>query len=249
MATTDWDNMAQWYDAHLEGADTYQAKVIAPNLLRILEIKPKEQILDLACGQGYFSRIVRDSGAVVTGIDLSKDLVALAKEKSSDIFYTVASASDTKLNNESFKKVFTVLAFENIKDIDSVMLEVNRILEREGKFVLVMLHPAFRIPQHSDWGFDTKAETQYRRVDKYLSEVKIDIELNPHKGNKEKVTSVTFHRSLQWYMKSFKRAGFAITGIEEWISHKKSQPGTRQKAEDTARKEFPMFLALELKKV
>jgi hypothetical protein len=36
--------------------------------------------------------------------------------------------------------------------------------------------------------------------------------------------------------------------LEEWISHKKSEKGTRQLAEDVARKEFPLFMALELRK-
>lgn len=244
---TDWDNVAVWYDAHLESGDTYQAQVIAPNLLRMLGIKKGEAILDLACGQGYFSRLMKDSGAVVTGVDLSKELIARATEKSTDIVYTVASAHDTKLKKESFDKVVTVLAFENIKNIDETIAEINRVLKKEGAFFLVLLHPAFRIPQYSDWGFDAKKELQYRQIDKYLSEIKIDIEQNPHKGGK-KTVSTTFHRSLQWYMKSFKKNGFVVASIEEWISHKKSQSGPRQKAEDTARKEFPMFMALELKK-
>jgi hypothetical protein len=33
--------------------------------------------------------------------------------------------------------------------------------------------------------------------------------------------------------------------MEEWESHKKSQPGPRAKAEDQARKEIPLFLYLE----
>ncbi len=245
---TDWDDVAIWYDKHLENFDTYQAQVIAPNLIRMLEIKKGESVLDLACGQGYFSRLAKDVGANVTGVDLSKDLISLAQEKSNDIDYIVAPAGDTKLKKESFEKVFTVLAFENIKNIDEVMVEINRVLKKEGKFFLVMLHPAFRIPQYSDWGFDTKKDLQYRRIDKYLSEIKIDIDLKPFKG-KGIVKTSTFHRSLQWYMKSFKKAGFTITSIEEWISHKKSQVGTRQKAEDLARKEFPMFMTLELKKL
>ncbi len=178
---------------------------------------------------------------------MSQKLIDLAKQKSKDISYHVASSENTHLAKESFDTVFTVLAFENIKKIDETILEIKRVLKKEGKFFLVMLHPAFRIPQYSDWNFDAKKDTQYRRVDKYLSEIKIDIELNPHKSNK-KVSSFTFHRPLQWYMKIFKKHGFALIGLEEWISHKKSQAGPRQKAEDIARKEFPMFIALELKK-
>lgn len=244
---TDWDNVAPWYDSYLEKSnDSFQEKVIAPNLLRILEIKKGESVLDLACGQGYFSRLIKNLGASVTGVDLSKDLIKIAEEKSTDISYIVAPAHDIKLKKESFDRVFTVLAFENIKNVDEVMFEIKRVLKNDGTFTLVLLHPVFRIPQYSDWGFDSKKDLQYRRTDKYLSEIKIDIEQNPYK-NKGRITT-TFHRSLQWYMKAFKKQGFAITTIEEWISHKKSQIGPRQKAEDTARKEFPMFLALELRK-
>lgn len=242
---TDWDNVAPWYSTHLEGDYTYQAKVIAPNLVRMLDIKKGEAVLDLACGEGYFSRLIKDTGASVTGVDLSVELINIAKEKSSNISYIIAPAENTKLKKESFDKAFTVLAFENIKNIDEVMLEIKRVLKKEGKFVLVMLHPAFRIPKYSDWGFDTKKDTQYRRVDKYLSEIKIEIDLRPFKG-KGVVKTTTFHRSLQWYMKSFKKSGFAVIGMEEWISHKKSAVGPRQRAEDMARKEFPMFLALEI---
>ena len=249
MIKTDWDNVASWYDEHLEkSSDSYQAKVIAPNLLRLMAIKKGDHILDLACGQGYFARLVQNLGASVVGVDLSSELVSLAREKSKDIFYNVASSENTKLKKESFDKAFTVLAFENIQNIDGTLLEVKRVLKKEGSFFLVLLHLAFRIPQYSDWGFDDKKSIQYRRVDKYLSEVKISIEQNPHKG-KKKTSSTTFHRPLQWYMKMFKKHGFVISGMEEWISHKKSQQGPRQSAEDTARKEFPMFLALEIKKL
>lgn len=248
MIKTDWDNVSSWYDKYLEGADTYQAKVIAPNLIRVLDIKKGESVLDLACGQGFFSGLVKDAGANVLGIDLSVELISLAKQKFTDINFEVAPAGDTKLKKESFDKVFTVLAFENIKNIDEVVLEIKRVLKKEGKFILVMLHPAFRIPQYSDWGFDSKKEVQFRRTDKYLSEISINIETNPYKGTK-KVITTTFHRPLQWYSKIFKKHGFVICGMEEWISHKKSQLGPRQKAEDSARKEFPMFLAIELKKL
>lgn len=246
---TDWDNVASWYDAELEtNSDSYQAKVIAPNMLRMLAPKKGEVVLDLACGQGYFARLIAAAGTEVTGVDLSKELIAMAKEKSPAISYHVASSESTGLKKESIDVVVTVLAFENIKKIDETVAEIQRVLKKEGRFILVMLHPAFRIPQYADWGFDIKNDLQYRRVDKYLSEVKVDIELNPHKGAK-KVTSTTFHRPLQWYMKIFKKHGLAMTSMEEWISHKKSGVGPRQKAEDAARKEFPMFIALELKKL
>ncbi len=54
---TSWNKVANWYDELLKtDPDSYQSKVIAPNLLRILNIQKGEKIFDLACGQGYFSK-------------------------------------------------------------------------------------------------------------------------------------------------------------------------------------------------
>ena len=53
---------------------------------------------------------------------------------------------------------------------------------------------------------------------------------------------------MQDYFKALTRSGFSVSRLEEWISHKKSQAGPRQAAEDTARKEIPLFLMLEARK-
>jgi len=54
----------------------------------------------------------------------------------------------------------------------------------------------------------------------------------------------TYHRPLQTYIKALAKAGFLIDALEEWPSHKKSQPGPRAQAENSAREEIPMFLAI-----
>lgn len=245
---THWDNVSVWYDEYLKGDDTYQAKVISPNLLRMLDAKEGQRVLDLACGQGYFSRLVALSGAVVVGVDASKDLIEVAARQAGiSESYRVGNAEALPgMKLGAFDAVFSVLAFENIKNIGKVLEGMNDCLKNSGKAVVVLLHPAFRIPQHSDWGYDMKRAVQYRKTERYLSEVSIPIELAPFKGAK-KITTTTFHRSLQWYAKAFRNAGFAITNLEEWISHKKSEAGPRQSAEDAARKEIPMFMAVELR--
>ncbi|MBI2075302.1 MAG: SAM-dependent methyltransferase, partial [Candidatus Harrisonbacteria bacterium] len=40
-------------------------------------------------------------------------------------------------------------------------------------------------------------------------------------------------------------AGFAVTDMEEWVSHRTSERGPRAKAEDRARREIPLFLAIK----
>lgn len=251
---TEWDNVAQWYDNYLIGEDTYQAQVIAPNIMRLIAPQKGQRILDVACGQGYFSRQCADKGAEIIGIDQSSVLVEKAKANAKEHELYIVGNAETlgSYKLEQFDTVFSVLALENIKNIPAVMEGIQYALKPGGKVIFVLLHPAFRVPQYTDWGFDTKKTVQYRKVEKYLSEIAIPIELSPFKANSKEhkpITTVTFHRSLQWYMKAFRNAGFAITTIEEWNSHKKSQPGPRQHAEDAARKEIPMFMAIELRKL
>ena len=52
---TSWGGVAGWYQNLLSGEGTYQKEVILPNLLRLLNIKKGEVILDLGCGPGFFA--------------------------------------------------------------------------------------------------------------------------------------------------------------------------------------------------
>ena len=72
---TSWGGVADWYQEHLEGDDTYHAQVIAPNLMRLLAPKEGMRVLDLGCGEGYFSRLIHKSGANVVGADIAKPLI------------------------------------------------------------------------------------------------------------------------------------------------------------------------------
>ncbi len=250
---TSWGKVASWYDELLEESpDSFQAKVILPNLLRILNIKPKIAILDIACGQGYFSRAFEAAGAKVVGADISNELVAKAVERSSKTisFHTASADKLAFAPNASFDEAVIVLAIQNIENINGTLAEAARILKPKGKLVIVLNHPAFRIPQRSSWDWDTKKNKQYRRIDSYLKDYQIDIDMTPgEKDNSKKNKTVSFHRPLQTYVKSLNKAGFVVTNLEEWISHKKSQKGPRQAEEDRIRKEIPMFLMLEATKL
>jgi ubiquinone/menaquinone biosynthesis C-methylase UbiE len=207
-------------------------------------------VYDLACGQGYFANLFLRNGPEVIASDLSRKLISIATETlpKSIKFYVSRADQAPFLKDKSVDTVVIVLAIQNIENVSGVFAECNRILKDRGRMVLVLNHPAFRVPQGSDWYFADG--TQYRIVGKYLSESKISIDMTPgEKDIKKKIKTISFHRSLQYYMKLLSKNGFAITRLEEWISHKKSQNGPRQKAEDTARKEIPLFMCLEVRKI
>lgn len=246
---TSWQREAHWYEAYLEGRDdTYQRTVILPNILRVLDIHAGDIVLDLACGQGFFSREFAKAGARVTGVDVSKALIALAKKKDTRaISYHVARAEHMPfLAGACFDTVVCILALQNIPHMRETCREVGRVLSPRGTFVMVLNHPAFRAPRFSSWGWDEERRLQYRRIDRYLSAYDVAIDMHPGKRIGARNThTVSYHRSLQDIVKALAVNDFAITKLEEWISHKTSDRGPRKKAEDVARKEFPLFLMLE----
>lgn len=247
--STSWGGVAGWYDTLLEkGDDTYQAKVVLPNITRAMDLKKGERVLDLACGQGFFTRAFHLAGAQVHGVDIAHDLITRAKKQSpKEVKYFVRSADDLAIFEDNyFEKISIVLAIQNIEAPHKVFKECRRVLAPNGKLYLVLNHPAFRIPKASAWGFDEETKTQYRRIDRYMSESKSVIDMNPSKPGT--VETISFHRPLQYYFKILANAGFSVARLEEWLSHRESEKGPRKGAEDRARKEIPLFLFLEAQK-
>lgn len=255
---TSWSGVADWYDDMLEqNPDSFQKNVLMPNLIRIVDPKKGMTILDLACGQGYFSRAFAANGAKVIGYDISKELIALAleqekkrKEGEEKIQFHVTPADSLPfLQNETVDVVTIILALQNIENLAGTISECSRVLKPGGRLIMVINHPAFRIPQRSDWGWDDKSSKQFRRLDAYMSDARVEIDMTPgEKITVKKKFTISFHRPLQSYFKALSKSGFAVTRLEEWISHKKSQAGPRAIEEDRMRKEIPMFVCLEARK-
>jgi len=246
---TSWGKVADWYDKHLDDNNTYHAQVVLPNLLRVVDLQPSESLLELGCGQGFFLEKFATQSKKLTGVDLGKALIERAKEKNVPAELIVASADDlTILNGKTFDVITIVLALQNMKNLPAVMKNVNRLLSPGGRVCVVLNHPAFRIPQKTSWEMDREAKVQYRRTEAYLSEFEAKIDMNPgSKTNKQYTQS--YHRPLQVYVKTFAKENFAITKLEEWISHRKSDPGPWSKVENNARKEIPLFMCVVLKRV
>ncbi len=243
----------------------YQKTLILPNLLRLMNIKSGEKILDIGSGPGFFANEFAKKDAAVVGIELSKSLVEEAKKKYPDVKFHAGSAESMSfLTGAGCDKAVATLALQNMDNPHKVLAECARVLKTSGKLYIVMTHPAFRVLKNSEWGWDPAPESatrsrygassvggrMYRKIYAYLSESKEKITMHPsmeQAGAPEGYT-VSFHRPLQTYFKLLKNSGFAVTTLEEWESNKKSEPGPRAKAEDVARREIPLFLFLEAEK-
>ena len=240
-----WGEVAEWYDQLVgESGSEYHRQVILPGTLRLLDLKPGESAIDIACGQGVLCRALHERGVQVTGVDGATELIQAARQRSDPaIRYEIADARDlSSFHAGRFAAAACVLAIQNIHPIQPVFTGVSRLLQRAGRLVLVMMHPCFRGPKETSWGWDEKAQVQYRRIDRYLMPRKVPIVTHPGKDAGQYTWS--FHKPIEAYVKALRNARLLIDAIEEWPSHKTSTSGPRAPAENVARKEIPMFMAI-----
>ncbi|HZL35125.1 MAG TPA: methyltransferase domain-containing protein, partial [Tepidisphaeraceae bacterium] len=241
----DWGEVADWYDQLVgESGSEYHREVVLPGVLRLLALQPGESAVDIACGQGVLCRILQERGIEATGVDAAPELIRAALDRGpAAIRYSVGDARELGfLPAGAFGAAACVLAIQNIHPIQPVFAGVHRLLRPGGRLVIAMMHPCFRGPKETGWGWDAAKEVQYRRVDRYLLPRKSPIVTHP--GKDPGAYTWSFHKPLEAYVKALRNAGLLIDAIEEWPSHKTSERGPRAAAENLARKEIPMFLGL-----
>ena len=81
MTETSWESAGAWYDKIVGSkGHYYHQHVILPGALRLLDLKEKDSLLDLACGQGILARHLPPQ-VPYTGIDISPSLIRSAKQQ------------------------------------------------------------------------------------------------------------------------------------------------------------------------
>jgi ubiquinone/menaquinone biosynthesis C-methylase UbiE len=250
--STSWGKVDKWYN-ELVGTEGmhYHQKIILPKITELLDLDnhPSPSLLDVGCGQGILSRHIPEN-VVYHGIDISPELIQHAKQHRMLKSHQFSLGDATKrlsINKKDFSHASIILALQNMEDPSVALQNISMHLQKDGKLIIVMNHPCFRIPRQTHWGVDESKKLQYRRLDMYMSALKIPIQAKPSKGKKSEVTW-SFHHPLSSIMCWLREAGFMVTHLEEWCSDKKST-GSKAKMENKSRNEFPLFLCIVSVKV
>lgn len=252
---TSWESVEKWYRGSVgDEGHYYHQHIILPGVLRLLAATTGKtanapSLLDLACGPGVLARHIPKHVDYV-GVDISPSFIKAAKQgdKAPNHRYVVADATKAiPLEKSDFTHATIILAIQNMEHPKLAFLNAVKHLAPNGRLVIVMNHPCFRIPRQSSWKVDEEQKIQFRRIDRYLSPLNIPIQAHPSKGE-QSATTWSFHYPLSSYSQWLFEAGFAIELIEEWHSDKVST-GKAAKMENRARAEIPLFLAIRAIKI
>lgn len=222
----------------------FHQHTILPGVLKLLNLGKDSSLLDLACGQGVVERQI-PATMIYQGVDISRGFIESAKKQTKNPLhrFTVGDiAQILPISKRDFSHAVIVLALQNIERADLVLANAKNYLRPGAIFVLVLNHPCFRIPRQSSWEIDERNKLQYRRINRYLSPLKIPI--NMHPGQKNSPLTWSFHEPLSYYSKILHDNKFYIDLIEEWLSDKESE-GRTARMENRGRAEFPLFLAIK----
>jgi len=94
-------------------------------------------ILDIGCGNGLFGKYCFKK-KIDVGLDC--DVKAIEEASRTDIYKTLKSGDACKLpfTNESFSTILSVCVIEHIPDLEKVLTESYRTLEKGGKFIFTV---------------------------------------------------------------------------------------------------------------
>ncbi len=104
-------------------------------ILSYLQPKPGETILDLGCGTGDLTKEIFISGANVTGIDNSAEMILTAKSKFPEIEFYQMDARELSFNVQ-FDAIFSNAVLHWIPEKETVIKGMYSVLKEGGRIVL-----------------------------------------------------------------------------------------------------------------
>ena len=131
----DFDKIARDYDRmnHLMtlGLDRWWRKKAVKGL--------GGKVLDVACGTGDMVVELLRLGCTVTGVDLSKEMLAIAKRKAESGKWKVADAEHLPFEDNTFDAVTCAFGVRNFVHLERGLKEMLRVLKPGGRMVILEL--------------------------------------------------------------------------------------------------------------
>ena len=108
-----------------------------------MRINPEARVVDIGCGSGWATRLMADYAfeGRVTGIDISDEMVQLARESSknhANVDFEIASAEQLPFADAEFTHAFSMESLYYYRNIPKALSEIHRVLRPGGLFVAVV---------------------------------------------------------------------------------------------------------------
>lgn len=146
-----WNENAGYWDSRMGEGNSFHRELLLPVLERLLAIRSGDCVLDVACGNGQLSRWMADREAEVLAVDVSEQMVEIAKSRThkgrGSVEYRVLDASAPgvleQLGHGCFDAIVCNMALMDMPDIAPLAKVMPKLLGEKGRFVFSVTHPCF----------------------------------------------------------------------------------------------------------
>lgn len=228
--------------ARTPGFDTSHDNVNRPAFQELWPA-PGRRTLDLACGEGRLSRLLRSLGHTVVGVDASPTMVRLAAGHQGSAGHqesavVLGDGGMLPFADRAFDLVVAYMCLHDFDEMPRAVVEIARVLEPAGRLCMAIPHPL-----NSAGSFPNKdANAPFVISGSYMAST-------PTRDTVEcggtRLTFHSEHRPLEAYTRAIESAGLLIEALREAVPAdevvERHPPGRRWQR-------IPMFLHMRVVK-
>lgn len=136
-----YDHLAEHWETIATGPG--KEHILFPAIRSLLPELDGKRILDAGCGDGLYTRWLAEAGGNVLGIDISGEMIDVARERHGDVasFEQADLTDEIPAENEAFDLVVCQHVISHLPKLDAPLAEFSRVLRPGGQFVLSTHHP------------------------------------------------------------------------------------------------------------
>ena len=199
-----WAGSADAYIAFEDAGDRNRTDLLDPVMLAECGDVSQQDVLDVGCGEGRFTRMLNDRGARCTGVDATPAMVQTARARGGGT-YAAAAAEALPFRDATFDLAASYVVLVDVVRYADAIRECARVLRPGGRLIAANL--GF-VTASQGWVRDEAGNRLHLRVDRYADEfsqvyewVGIRIE--------------NWHRPLANYMRAYLDAGLVLRNFLE----------------------------------
>ena len=216
-----WDQKAAFWDDKMGDGNDFQRILTGPASERLLNLQPGETVIEIACGNGVFTRRMAQLGAYVIATDFSEQFLELARARPSEhIEYHFLDATNEEqivaFGQHRFDAAVCNMAIMDMAEIDPLMRGIRQVVKPGGRFVFSLTHPCFN---HNGMAFCVEeAPLNGAIVTTHSVKITQYLHSSPQRGVGmfgEPAPHYYFDRPLHILFNACFRAGLVLDGLEE----------------------------------
>ena len=228
-----WELSAQaWIDSMGERGDWGREHVLDPVMAARVAAGRFGRALDVGCGEGRFCRMLKAAGIAATGIDPTRQLLEVARQRDPTGDYRSGNAEQLEFEAASFDLVVSYLTLIDIVDFRTAISEMARVLKPGGSLLIANLTGFTSAAADRGWVKDAEGRHLHFPVDRYLEEFPFWFEWAG-------IRIQNWHRPLAAYMTALLESGMQLTFFAE------PGPVSGDAAHQERARRVPWFVVME----